>query len=306
MNNFHKVTLKDVFQRKHNKLMNLFDDLVDIYVDQNWKEYEKANLEYENAKKIVKELKNLKPTEFDYDDQIAIRNYNQEIVNKYEYLINQERMKQSPWDDLDELVKKPSELDDIINEIQGLTETEKEQRREASRKKQVAYEKMKQEKINRMKKTRKDLKDYPRLNNLYQTMLDKHENKEYSSLFDFEVPVEGTKYDIDIKGGSVFIPLLHVKVYNELPLYLGKYLKQVVSQIVENIPGTIHFANVDCYALFADPNGTYERPAFMLNKERTVPSINHVNDFCKRAVDDLMNFYDNQVCQKSGLSFVHG
>ena len=115
-------------------------------------------------------------------------------------------------------------------------------------------------------------KDYPRLNNLYDKILEKHEDKEYDFFNKFKPPVEGTKYDIDVFGGSIFIPLNHINNLGELPIYILKYSEQVIKYVVDNIPGSIDFY-FDCYARFFhfDSDHTKIRrdmPAFMKAKQK--------------------------------------
>jgi len=131
----------------------------------------------------------------------------------------------SPWDmNINDLIRVRSALDDIIGEMMNQTEQEKEARRQQVRKQQREYERQKEQRIKNTKikyglsnevmeemkemeenKNSRKKNDYPRLNELYNNQLNKHEDKE-ESFFDFQIPVEGTKCDIGLFGGSIFIP----------------------------------------------------------------------------------------------------
>ena len=234
-----------------------------------------------------------------------------------------------PWDDYTELLQKPSVMDKIIEVLKQESEERKDQRIRHQQQEQKAYENQrakrirdnkkkhgiainqeeeKEEQKENMKQERRKIKDYPRLNNLYEKVLEKHEDKEVS-FFDFNPPVEGTKFDIGMFGGSVFIPLTHINNLGELPIYIKNYSEQVVKQIVDNVPGSIQF-NFDCYSKFFQFDSDFTKihrdmPAFMKGSQ-IVDSPNQINDLIDKAVKDIMNFYDNIVVQKSGLTFSHG
>ena len=241
--------------------------------------------------------------------------------------------KKNPWDEYANLIMKPSVMDKIIEVLKQESAEQKEQRINKQRADQRAYEKqrsnrvrenkrqhgmlsneeekeeLKEESLRESKKEERKKKDYPRLNALYEKLLDKHENKEYDFFNNFKPPVEGTKYDIDVFGGSVFIPLTHINNLGELPIYILKYSEHVIKYIVDNVPGSIQF-NFDCFARFFqfDTDHTKIRrdmPAFMKGSQ-TIDSPNQIRDVIDKAVKDIMNFYDNIVVQKSGLTFSHG
>ena len=216
-----------------------------------------------------------------------------ETKSKYNVIGNEEEF--NNW--FDEYVN-------TFNELKAQEHAEKVRQKRLNKKLKEYVEKKRKQK----KKEQRRKKDYPRLNELYQNQLDKHEDKEVA-FFNFDVPVEGTKYDIGLYGGSIFIPLIHVNNLGELPIYILKYSEQVIKQIVENIPGSIDF-HFDCYTRFFQFDTdqtmiTRDRPAFMKGKQM-INSPNQIRDLIDKAVRDIMNFYDNIVVQKSGLTFSHG
>ena len=237
--------------------------------------------------------------------------------------------KKNPWDDYAELLKKPSVMDKIIDVLKQESEERKENRIKHQRQEQKAYEKQRAKRVRENKKQHsisltqeeeneeqkqikkqenRKKKDHPRLNNLIEKIIDKHEDKE-ESFFDFNPPVEGTKYDIGMFGGSVFILLTHINNLGELPVYILQYSEQVIKQIVNNVPGSLRF-NFDCYSRFFQFDSDFTKihrdmPAFMRG-DQIIDSPNQIREMIDKAVKDIMNFYDNIVVLKSGLTFSHG
>ena len=237
--------------------------------------------------------------------------------------------KKNPWDEYAELLQKPLVMDKIIEVLKQESEDRKDQRIRHQKQEQKAYEEQRNRRVRENKKKhgisltqeeekeeqtqvtkqeRRKIKDHPRLNNLYEKILEKHEDKE-ESFFNFNPPVEGTKYDIGMFGGSVFIPLTHINKLGELPIYILQYSEQVIKQIVNNVPGSIQF-NFDCYSRFFQFDSDFTKihrdmPAFMKGGQ-IIDSPNQIREMIDKAVKDIMNFYDNIVIQKSGLTFSHG
>ena len=135
--------------------------------------------------------------------------------------------KKNPWDEYANLIMKPSVMDKIIEVLKQESAEQKEQRINKQRARRVRENKRQhdliteeeEEKKRESKKEERKKKDYPRLNNLYDKLLEKHEDKE-ESFFEFNPPVEGTKYDIGMFGGSIFIPMTHANNLGELPIYI--------------------------------------------------------------------------------------
>lgn len=103
----------------------------------------------------------------------------------------------------------------------------------------------------------------------------------------------------------MFIPLLHVNNIGELPIYIKKYSEDVIKQIVTHRPGRIQF-NFDCYAKFAKWWFMVPRdiPAFMMGNQ-IIDSPNQIPELCDKAVQDIMNFYDNVEIKESKLTYIH-
>src|SRR5688572_8059225 len=98
--NKKSVNLFDVFLRRYNDIINrgdLNNNEKTIAINNNNKEYVKADTLYKNAKKDIKIIdshKHIKRgiNDFEYSDVLSIRDDLQAIVNYFDYLIMQERM----------------------------------------------------------------------------------------------------------------------------------------------------------------------------------------------------------------------
>lgn len=297
------ISLLDVFTRRYNDLLNrrdLADNELIVAVENNKKQYQKAQAIYQWSKKELKKVKDIlkrsRPSDYEYYDNLAVRDNLQETVNSYDALIRQERIKQ------DEPMWKAfldKEYPKIVSQESNVVTEESKKKFEKETKKKEIKNKRRQNKQ----------EDYNRLDNLYSSYLKKFENVESSPLFTFKIPVAGTKYDIGTEGGQILIPILHIKSLNEMPMYIVKYAEQVISQIIENISGRFYF-RFECYAQFAqiDNEGNMTELERQSVKDNTtlIDSPNQISELCGKAIQDIMNFFDNIVSQKSGLTFLHG
>jgi hypothetical protein len=217
-----------------------------------------------------------------------------------------------PWPNIDALVEDPTVSDELIKELATETKEEIKKHNAFIVKLKKTYKKLanraeshttlnnlgkksrpgkhpKKPKTVQETRRRRDLKDYPRLNDLYNKYLSDYEDKTVNVFgFDINVPVDGIKYRIDKKGGSVFIPITHLTIYQTLPVYLREYLSSTANSIMENVPGRIRFF-LDVILMFTKDKIMYERPAFDNVKGMNLSSSNYVAEFCELAINNIMH-----------------
>lgn len=204
----------------------------------------------------------------------------------------------NPWDEYEELLKKPSVMDKIIDILKQESTEQKEQRIKNQRKSQRQYEKQRADRIKENKRKHgleeEDKKeDKSNLENLKKAGRDIREHLEHGenkreSFFRFEEPVPGCKYNIGEARGDIIIPLDQADLSEHLAeIHRCVYL--TVEQLFDNINKTldIHVISLTEW-LHSDSDGRLTViPNTQRSKTYTVSARNQIMNFCDMLIQEL-------------------